>query len=267
VQAVGTDWTAAASEHTWPQQFHHFRNAAMAWVGRRVPEIDYLRSSKAAASPAMPARKKARVLPPLTVHWQANVGTQIWVGGDNDLVIGWLTGTKRARYQLYKAVTHSMLKIVYQLHATECLQPPDSYSEVYNHVYREHNSVADNLAKQGHGKPLSLSIKGGRYRYLRVQFDGSKSSAGDYAVGFVIYGLHDVPNKQIELNDWQLVCEGGGAVQAKSVVQSELMACVMASLLAFAVAQRNDLSAVWCQIAGAGNDLETLGKFLNQRYR
>ena len=61
---------------------------------------------------------------------------------------------------------------------------------------------------------------------------------------------------------WHVVCEGHGAVQAASVVQSELIACVLVSELVFAIVQHDDLDAKWHCIRAASTDLTALSMWL-----
>jgi len=265
VQVIGQEWVLEASAGTWQQHFQRFRNGAMAWVQRKVPEVKYLHQPRPTAPPDGRARKRARVLPPLQIHWQGLTATQVWVGGDNDLVIGWLNGTKRAKFDMYRGVARSLLRLAYSLVMSERLSPADRYSDIWNHVFREDNAAADALANKGHGQPLSLTIYGGTYHFLRAQFDGSKSAAGTYAVGYIIYGTTELPDKHVDRNSWQVVCEGCGAVNAKSVVQSELMACCIVSTLVFATARRLDLATVWRPLAACATEFGTLSKWLQRQ--
>eukprot|EP00747_Dinoflagellata_sp_TGD_P191625 gnl/TRDRNA2_/TRDRNA2_55254_c0_seq1.p1 gnl/TRDRNA2_/TRDRNA2_55254_c0~~gnl/TRDRNA2_/TRDRNA2_55254_c0_seq1.p1 ORF type:complete len:122 (-),score=5.85 gnl/TRDRNA2_/TRDRNA2_55254_c0_seq1:58-423(-) len=120
------------------------------------------------------------------------------------------------------------------MHSLHHMRPADMYSDVFNHVYREHNTVADKLANDGYKHPLALKALNRAHRYLRAQFDGSKSADGSYAVGYVIWTLEHLPDKHMDNNPWCFVCEGSGAIEADSVVQAELMACAIVSCLTFA---------------------------------
>eukprot|EP00973_Karenia_brevis_P009566 1292339-Karenia_brevis.AAC.1 len=238
----------------------------MEWTSRKVPEVKYMSTDKATKScrsnAANSRAKRPRLLPPLVVHWNHLKSTQVWVAGDNDLVIGWLTGKKRAQYKPYRLIVHALHCMVAALHASNCLQPADEYSEVWNHIYREHNEDADTLAKAGHGIPLEVTIWPQRCKYLRAQFDGSNFDGGSFAFGFLIRGTSHVPDKHIEHNQWQTLCEGKGRAKARSVVQAELIACSVVSVLCCGMAMNRDLRNMCDRLASSDIDICSLSMWL-----
>jgi hypothetical protein len=99
---------------------------------------------------------------------------------------------------------------------------------MFEHIYREQNTEADSVANQGHGKQFTFCDFASRGQYYREQFDGSRYNEGSSAVGFRIWASSSLPCELLDQASWEVARESSGALEETSIVQCELIACVLA---------------------------------------
>jgi len=229
VTAYGEQWTHLAGQETWRGTFEQLQSRAFKWIGKSVRGEQRPRTNPRGITDEGHAKKKVRICEPLWVRWEEASPSRAWIGGDSKLVIDWLLGRYRIRYHAYRVLVSNILKTVHRFTNEETLVTTASKAgELFQHVFREHNSDADSLAGAGHSQRLNVSIDSPRGPYYRVQFDGSRLENGATAIGFKVWTRMSKPVDRLESNSWTVAAVGGGQVNADSVVQTELMACTAA---------------------------------------
>ena len=235
VRVFGADWQSLARMGTWKSTFGTFKDKLFREFGIHHPVKKPLRN-------AMPDVIRQRDDPePLRIPWSiAHDGcVRVLFGSDSKVVAKWCAGEWMPKYKVYSEVVNSVhnlfaahLRTTPLARGAPTLRPPAYFWNFWAHQYREYNILADNLAKQA-----ALGITSLRWhshvpnaRYLWAQMDGSLSpdGAGSSAA---MWAATDLPSPSWVGAEWELVAEASLQIRAETVVQTELVAALLALCL------------------------------------
>ena len=208
VSVFGSDWKAIATDKTtWSLRLGHFITTLLADYGFK----NYIREPKAKTKPEEEPdskRRKIRIVEPLIFDWSVPsepFRPRLRLQTDSLLVSNWMMGIWKPRFLVYKQLLRKLHRIWEEILGAKCLLPSRNEAYLCEHVLREHNGRADELAKRGlqargHSWQI-LENPGAAKCYYNIGFDAGLSEARDK--GSIGWWIDFVPAEtQINTDQW-----------------------------------------------------------------
>jgi len=169
--------------------------------------------------------KKRRLAERTPMMWSPCVaqGRRFEIVGDSNLLINWMNGNWRCKYNVYDQRL-AMLHALVQNLITRCfMRPWSDHADWGRHVYRELNQEADLLAGK-HFHKYTLHTLDTTFMCFRLFFDGSCAATGA-GCGWVVYGASAVVSDSPA--DWTRIADLSFALcRGATVILAELESCL-----------------------------------------
>ena len=232
-RAFGVEWQALVNAGNWKARQHDRLQSAFAFVQRRR-DCDRFRARGHRKRKREPNFEQPRVLPPYKLHWQQSFGpARVWIGVDNELVSQWMNGETEIKYNPYKRLASSLVSTLNSLYTKNYIAPYTDHGNFVYHVYRERNKHADEPTKRaakgemGCPELPATCWTHDAHQYMRLQTDGSAyAEKSCFTIGGAFWQSERKPNAEISKHDWTHVLDFGCRVNAKSTMETELLALV-----------------------------------------
>jgi hypothetical protein len=236
-------WQEKASCTDWTSTRSAFVSRALKLCGMDFPKLSRSNRRKADAFEKTFIAKPARALDydATNVPW-ARVGCEsgerimsVEVLSDSELVVNWILGKAKMTDNHYRKRVSAIQNSVESMWQEGLILPRAPWMDLFRHIYREQNTLADAAAKTAFEKRANFweeflameKLRDGHPKYVRIFTDGSHKD-GLAAMGYVVLAAwNDLDMKSSEVAEhWPSFCgdfEGMAAKEKLAMPAWELL--------------------------------------------